>query len=216
MEERLAELEGRLARFEGRGRTRRGAVLAAGAAALALACATPGRSQVARKRPAPMTTATRLQQAETRLQQVETRLQQSDTRLKSAEARLKTAEAALGALQAKAAESASGTRVRAPFVVESSSGKSLLEVQDGDGGPSMRMLNADGKDVLWLSTDRNGAQIATLDDAGDYAAALSAGRTGGRLTLMQKGRGSATVSVDDAGGRLLLTDKDGQRVNGGR
>ena len=101
------------------------------------------------------------------------------------------------------------------IVVEGSSGKPLLEVADGEGGPSMRMLNADGNDVLWLSADRSGAQIATLDDAGDYAAALSAGRTGGRLTLMQKGRGSATLSVDDNGGRLRLTDKDGQQVTGG-
>ncbi len=107
-----------------------------------------------------------------------------EDRIRELEERLAKAEASLRALGAHLAVTADqGLQVSAPVRVVDSNGKPMLEVDLGESGPRMCLLNAAGEPALVLDVLSTGGSISVSGPNSRTVAVLFADETGGDFVL---------------------------------
>jgi hypothetical protein len=107
-----------------------------------------------------------------------------DERVRELEERLARAEESLRLLATHLAVTPDeGLRLTAPLRVMDSDGKPMLELDLGESGPRLCLLNGAGDPALVLDVLTTGGSISISNAAGRAVALLFADETGGDLAL---------------------------------
>jgi hypothetical protein len=110
-----------------------------------------------------------------------------DEHLRDLEERLARAEKILEALGGYLAISPSGgVAIRGPVQVTDNSGTPVLEVEAGEYGPAVRLLNASGERVMILDSIATGGSISVCHRSGKPVVLLFADEAGGDLTVYDR------------------------------
>lgn len=89
----------------------------------------------------------------------------------------------------------------------------------------LKVVNADGHEQLWLTVDENGGMVRILAKNGMPVALINTVGTGGRVTLTSKflhfegeeligGRQIVSMGIDENGGHVSVSGKDGKSAAG--